>query len=53
MRLGKEQAAGYVEDTAGYVEDTEADSLPVAEVEAGQAGGMGLATAPEPSLTVT
>jgi hypothetical protein len=46
MRLGKEQAAGYVEDTG-------ADSLPVAEAEAGQAGGMPLAAAPEPSLTVT
>jgi hypothetical protein len=46
MRLGKEQAAGYVEDT-------EADALPAAEATAGQAGGMPLATAPEPPLTVS
>jgi hypothetical protein len=46
MRLGKEQAAGFVEDT-------EADALPAAEAAAGQAGGMPLATAPEPPLTVS
>jgi hypothetical protein len=56
MRLGKEQATGYVEDT-GYLEDTGypgntgADSLPAGEVTAGQAGEMPLATAAEPSLT--
>jgi hypothetical protein len=46
MRLGKEQAVGYVEDT-------EADSLPVEEVTSGQADGMPLTTAPEPSLNVS
>ena len=46
MRLGKEQAVGYVEDT-------EADSLPAEEVVAGQADGMPLTAAPEPSLTVS
>ena len=46
MRLGKEQAVGYVEDT-------EADSLPVEEVTGGQADGMPLTTAPEPSLNVS
>jgi hypothetical protein len=46
MRLGKEQAAGYVEDT-------EADSLPAEEVAVGQADGMPLATGPEPSLPVS
>jgi hypothetical protein len=49
MRLGKEQAAGFVEDT-------EADALPAAEAAeaaAGHAGGMPLATAPEPPLTVS
>jgi hypothetical protein len=44
MRLGKEQAVGYVEDT-------EADSLPAQELTVGQADEMPLATAPEPSLT--
>ena len=46
MRLGKEQAVGYVEDT-------EADSLPAEEVTGGQAGGMPLTTVPESSLTVS
>jgi hypothetical protein len=46
MRLGKEQAVGYVEDT-------EADSLPVEEVTGGQVGGMPLTTVPEPSLNVS
>ena len=44
MRLGKEQAVGYVEDT-------ETDSLPAQEP-IGEADGMPLTTAPEPSLTV-
>lgn len=44
MRLGKEQAVGYVEDT-------EADSLPAREP-AIEADGMPLTTAPEPPLTV-
>ena len=45
MRLGKEQAVGYVEDT-------ETDSLPAQEPAIGEADGMPLTTAPEPSLTV-
>ena len=45
MRLGKEQAVGYVEDT-------ETDSLPAAGAPIGEADGMPLTTAPEPSLTV-
>ena len=46
MRLGKEQAVGYVEDT-------EADSLPAEEAKAGQADWMPLTTDSEPSLTVS
>jgi hypothetical protein len=46
MRLGKEQAVGYVEDT-------ETDSLPAEELTAGQPDGMPLSAAPEPSLTVS
>ena len=45
MRLGKEQAVGYVEDT-------EADSLPAQEPMIGEADGAPLTTVPEPSLTV-
>jgi hypothetical protein len=49
MRLGKEQAVGYVEDT-------ETDSLPVPEVVAGETDGMPVTGfgpgALEPSLTV-
>jgi hypothetical protein len=57
MRLGKEQAAGYVEDTGhledtGYLEDTGTDALPAPEPLVGEAGGMPAATAPEPPLTV-
>ena len=44
MRLGKEQAVGYVEDT-------ETDSLPAQEPVIGEADGMPLTTAPDPSLT--
>ena len=51
MRLGKEQAAGYVEDT-GHLEDTATDALPAPEPLAGEAGGMPAAAAPEPPLTV-
>jgi len=51
MRLGKEQAVGYVEDT-GYVEDAGADSLPAQELTIGQPDGMPLTPAPEPSVTV-
>ena len=46
MRLGKEQAVGYVEDT-------EADSLPAEEAMAGRADWMPLTTDPEPSLPVS
>ena len=46
MRLGKEQAVGYVEDT-----DT--DALPVPETVAGEAEGTPVATAPEQPLTVS
>jgi hypothetical protein len=45
MRLGKEKAVGYVEDT-------EADSLPAEEVMVTQADGLPLA-ATEPSLPVS
>jgi hypothetical protein len=45
MRLGKEQAVGYVEDT-------ETDSLPAREPVIGEADGMPLTAAPEPPLTV-
>ena len=45
MRLGKEQAVGYVEDT-------ETDSLPAQETAIGEADGMPLTIAPEPSLPV-
>jgi hypothetical protein len=46
MRLGKEQAAGYVEDTG-------ADALPVQEVTAGQADETALTPATEPALSVS
>jgi hypothetical protein len=46
MRLGKEQAAGYVEDT-------EADALPVREVAAGPADETALTPATEPALPVS
>jgi len=46
MRLGKEQAVGYVEDT-------EAEALPAEELTTGHADGMPLTTALEPSLTVS
>jgi hypothetical protein len=52
MRLGKEQAVGYVEDT-GYVKDTVADSLPAEELTVDRSDGMPLTTAPEPRLTVS
>lgn len=52
MRLGKEQAAGYVEDT-GSVEDTGADALQAAEVATAQPEGTPLTTAAESSLTVS
>jgi hypothetical protein len=45
MRLGKEQAVGYVEDT-------ETDSPTAQEPAVGEADGMPLTTAPEPPLTV-
>jgi hypothetical protein len=46
MRLGKEQAVGYVEDT-------EADSLPAEELTIDQQDGMPLTAAPESPLTVS
>jgi len=52
MRLGKEQAAGYVEDT-GYLEDTGADGLMAEEVATGPSEETPLATAAAPSLTVS
>ena len=52
MRLGKEQAAGYVEDT-GYLENTGADVLPAAEAATAQPEGTPLTTAAAPSLTVS
>ena len=52
MRLGKEQAAGYVEDT-GHLEEAGADALQAEEVAAVQPEGTPLTTAAEPSLTVS
>jgi len=52
MRLGKEQAAGYVEDT-GHLEETGADAPQAEEVAAVQPEGTPLTTAAEPSLTVS
>lgn len=46
MRLGREQAVGYVEDI-------ETDSLPAQEPAVGEAEGMPLTAAPEPPLTVS
>jgi hypothetical protein len=46
MRLGKEQAVGYVEDT-------ETDELLAPETVAGKPEGNPLATAPEQPLTVS
>ena len=46
MRLGKEQAVGYVEDT-------EADSPPAQEVTAGQRDQAPPSAAPETPLTVS
>ena len=46
MRLGKEQAVGYVEDT-------ETDSLPAEEPAIGHHEGMPLTTAPESPQTVS
>ena len=46
MRLGKEQAVGYVEDTEG-------DSLPAEELTISRDDGMPLTTAPESPLTVS
>jgi hypothetical protein len=53
MRLGKEQAAGYVEDTGhlegtGHLEDTVTDALPPPAPLVGEAGGMPATTAAEP-----
>jgi hypothetical protein len=45
MRLGKEQAVGYVEDT-------EADAPPAQELTTGKTDGIPLTTAPVSPLTV-
>jgi hypothetical protein len=47
MRLGKEQAVGYVEDTESTVDD----ALPVAELTVAQPDGMPQIPAAEPTLT--
>jgi hypothetical protein len=52
MRLGKEQAAGYVEDTSA-LEGTGADALQAEEVPTAQPEGTPLTTAAESSLTVS
>jgi len=52
MRLGKEQAVGYVEDT-GYLSDTGTDSLPAEELTVDRSEGMPLTPAPEAPLTVS
>ena len=52
MRLGKEQAVGYVEDT-GYLNDTVTDSRPAEVLIVDRSEGMPLTTAPEPPLTVS
>ena len=46
MRLGKEKAAGYVEDT-------ETDALPEQEFTVAQAGETALTPAPAPALPVS
>jgi len=46
MRLGKEQAVGYVEDT-------ETESLPARELVIGQPDGMPLTAAPDAPLAVS
>lgn len=46
MRLGKEQAVGYVEDT-------ETESLPAQELAIGQPDGMPPAAVPETPLAVS
>ena len=51
MRLGKEQAVGYVEDPVS--EDTGTDVLPVQESAIVEADGMSLTTVAEPPLTVS
>jgi hypothetical protein len=50
MRLGKEQAVGYVEDT-GFSEDTATDAAQPQEIVIGRHEQMPLTTVPEPSLT--
>jgi hypothetical protein len=52
MRLGKEQAVGYVEDT-GYLNDTVTDSRPAEELIVDRSEGMPLTTAPERPMTVS
>jgi hypothetical protein len=55
MRLGKEQAVGYVEDTAAEnmaAEDPGADAPVTAEVKTGQSQRLSTASAPEPAFPV-
>lgn len=51
MRLGKEQAVGYVEDPA--TENTEIDAVPVQTPTIVEADGMPLTAVAEPPLTVS
>jgi hypothetical protein len=55
MRLGKEQAVGYVEDTehTAETEYSAADSAQARELAIGEPDGMPLTPAPEPSITVS
>jgi hypothetical protein len=58
MRLGKEQAVGYVEDTehtadTEYIADSRVDSAQARELALGEPDGMPLTPAPEPSITVS
>jgi hypothetical protein len=60
MRLGKEQAVGYVEDTAAEntvaenlgAEDLRADAPVTAEVKTGPSQRMSPVSAPDPALPV-
>jgi hypothetical protein len=55
MRLGKEQAVGYVEDTAAEnmaAEDLGADAPVTAEVKTGRSQRLSPASAPEPAFPV-
>ncbi|HEY3880130.1 MAG TPA: hypothetical protein VGM12_16175 [Trebonia sp.] len=49
MRLGKEEAVGYVEDTA---DDIQSDALAAEENKTGQPQPLPLTQVPEPALPV-